>query len=598
MAKGKEFLTNLIIGGKVSPTLAKAINKANEQSKVLKKIGNAGKAIGKATLATATATAAGVVAISKSAIESYAEYEQLVGGSQLMFGDAYSYVAEKDATAYKDVQMSQNEYLQQVNGFATGLKTALGGNEQLAAELSHRIIKAEADVVAATGNTAENVQNAFNGIMKSNYTMLDNLQLGITPTKQGFQDLIKKVNQWNASNGKLTKYTIDNLADCQSALVDYIEMQGLAGYASNEAAGTIQGSLAMTKAAWSNLVTGVADENADMEKLIDNFIESVSALASNLLPKISVILKKIPSLVTGLLPMIPPAIEKLLPAVVNGVNSILAGVGNALPALIGSVVSAMGQIISGTFEKMPTPILIIAGAIAAITAGIKAYNAVVAIKNIMDKVQESGVKKLVVAQIAQNAAFMASPIFWIIAGIVALVAAFVILWNKCEGFRNFFINMWEKIKAVFGGIGAWFGEKFEAVRTAIKPVLDWISDKIEKVSGVFDKVKNFFTGGKTETTVKAYATGGTVTQPHLAIVGDAPETIVPHGNTPRNKALLTEAAKGVGVGIGGNRISITFAPVISGGSGADVRQALKESETEFERKMDEYFRKRGRVSFA
>ena len=247
---------------------------------------------------------------------------------------------------------------------------------------------------------------------------------------------------------------------------------------------------------------------------------------------------------------------------------------------------------------MPTPILIIAGAIAAITAGIKAYNAVVAIKNIMDKVQESGIKKLVVAQIAQNAAFMASPIFWIIAGIVALVAAFVILWNKCEGFRNFFINMWEKIKTVFGGIGAWFGEKFEAVRTAIKPVLDWISEKIEKVKGVFDKVGNFFTGGKSETTVKAYATGGTVTQPHLAIVGDAPETIVPHGNTPRNRTLLTEAAKGVGVNVGGSNVTITYAPVIQGGSGAEVRQALKESETEFERKMDEYFRKRGRVSFA
>ena len=102
MAKGKEFLTNIIIGGKVSPSLAKAINKANEQNKVLKKIGNAGKAIAKATLATGAAAAAGIVALSKSAVESYAEYEQLAGGAQLMFGDAYGYIADKAKNAYKD----------------------------------------------------------------------------------------------------------------------------------------------------------------------------------------------------------------------------------------------------------------------------------------------------------------------------------------------------------------------------------------------------------------------------------------------------------------------------------------------------------------
>ena len=605
----KEFLTNIIIGGKVSPTLAKAINKANEQNKILKKIGNAGKAIGKATLAASTAAAAGIVAVTKSAVDSYAEYEQLVGGSQLMFGDAYSYIADKAKTAYKDVQMSQNEYLQQVNGFATGLKTSLKGNAQAAAELAHKIVVAEADVVAATGNSAENVQNAFNGIMKSNYTMLDNLQLGITPTKQGFQDLITKVNKWNAQNGKMTKYTINNLADCQSALVDYIEMQGLAGYASNEASGTIQGSVAMAKAAWSNLVTGLADENADFDTLLTNFLDSVGKVAENLLPKVSVIIGKIPDMVRGLMPMIPPLVAELLPVAIEGVSSIISGVGAILPELVSTVVSSIGQIISKSFEQMPTPMLIIAGAIAAITAGIAAYNAVVAIKNIIDKVQEKGVKKLVAAQIAQNAAFLASPIFWIIAGIVALVAVFVILWNKCEGFRNFWINLWNvikdsavkvwnKITEVFGGIGGWFKEKFTAVKTAIQPIMDWISGKIEKIKGVFDKVGNFFKGGKSETTIKAYATGGTVTQPHLAIVGDAPETIVPHGNTPRNRALLAEAARGVGGGIGGNNVTVTFAPVIYGGSGSEVRQAIRDSEIEFEQRMRAFMRKEGLVSYA
>lgn len=230
---------------------------------------------------------AGVVAdVGKAAYTSYARYEQLAGGAQLMFGDAYDFVVEKARNAYKTVQMSQNDYLQQVNGFATGLKTALGGNVQAAAELADKVITAEADVVAATGNTQEAVQNAFNGIMKSNYTMLDNLQLGITPTKEGFQQLIDKVNEWNAENGEATAYTIDNLADCQAALVDYIEMQGLAGYAANEAAGTIEGSTASMKAAWQNLATGMADSSADMEGLTKDFVDSVFTAGKNIVPRV------------------------------------------------------------------------------------------------------------------------------------------------------------------------------------------------------------------------------------------------------------------------------------------------------------------------
>lgn len=230
---------------------------------------------------------AGVVAdVGKAAYTSYARYEQLADGAQLMFGDAYDFVAEKARNAYKAVQMSQNDYLQQVNGFATGLKTALGGNVQAAAKLADKVITAEANVVAATGNTQEAVQNAFNGIMKSNYTMLDNLQLGITPTKEGFQQLIDKVNEWNAENGEATSYTIDNLADCQAALVDYIEMQGLAGYAANEAAGTIEGSTASMKAAWQNLATGMADSNADMEGLTKDFVDSVFTAGKNIIPRV------------------------------------------------------------------------------------------------------------------------------------------------------------------------------------------------------------------------------------------------------------------------------------------------------------------------
>ena len=293
------------------------------------------------------AAGAAIVAIGKQAIEQYAEYEQLVGGAELMFGDAYDFVAEKAKNAYSTVQMSQNDYLRQVNGFATGLKTALGGNAQAAAELADKIVNAEADVVAATGASQEMVQNAFNGIMRSNYVMLDNLQLGITPTKEGFQEVIDKVNEWNAANGKATNYVIDNLADAQSALVDYIEMQGLQGYAANEAANTIQGSLASMKGAWENLLTGVADDNADFEGLVSSFVDSLVGVGANIIPRINIVIQGLTQLITqASQTIIPLAVETLL----QNLPSIVAAGMDLIMALVNGILDNIDLLIDCTIE--------------------------------------------------------------------------------------------------------------------------------------------------------------------------------------------------------------------------------------------------------
>lgn len=301
-----------------------------------------------------SAAAGGVAMFAKSSLEAYANYEQLVGGTELLFGEAYDYIVDKSKEAYKTVQMSQNDYLQQVNGFSTGLKTALGGNIQAAAELADRIVNAEADVVAATGQTQEAVQNAFNGIMKSNYTMLDNLQLGITPTKQGFEELIDKVNEWNAANGEATAYQIDNLADCESALVDYIEMQGLAGYAANEAADTIEGSVSAMKAAWANLTVEIAKDDADIDGSISALTESLQSVLGNIIPRAEQVLSGIGSLVSGVAPIIaeeiPNLVTTILPPLLSAATGVINGLSTsireALPSVAESIVSALPDVIS------------------------------------------------------------------------------------------------------------------------------------------------------------------------------------------------------------------------------------------------------------
>lgn len=306
------------------------------------------KLAGKAIAAVST----GISFLAKSSLSQFAEYEQLVGGAQLMFGDAYDTVAANAENAYKNVQMSQNEYLTQVNGFATGLKTALGGNAQAAAELADRIITAEADVVAATGASQESVQNAFNGIMKNNYTMLDNLQLGIAPTKEGFESLIDSVNAWNAENGRMTEYTIDNLADCQSALVDYIEMQGLSGYAAGEAADTIQGSVASMKSAWKDLMTAFADENADLETKIDNLVTSAGNVYQNIEPRIIQVVQGIADFANLVVPKIIDTIGANAPMLLEAAVSIVGTLAEALISNLPTLLAAALEILVSLAESM------------------------------------------------------------------------------------------------------------------------------------------------------------------------------------------------------------------------------------------------------
>ena len=326
-----------------------ALDAAMKRAEKAKKAVVAGaKLAGKAIAGVAT----GISFLTKSSMSQYAEYEQLVGGAQLMFGDAYDTVAKNAENAYKRVQMSQNEYLTQVNGFATGLKTALDGNAQAAAELADKIITAEADVVAATGAAQEAVQNAFNGIMKSNYTMLDNLQLGITPTKEGFESLIDKVNDWNAENGRTTEYTIDNLADCQSALVDYIEMQGLAGYAANEAADTIQGSVASMKSAWKDLMTAFANEEADLESKIDNLVTSAGNVYQNIEPRIIKVIDGIADFANLVVPKIIDTIGANAPMLLEAAVSIVGTLAGALISNLPTLLTAALELVTSLAESV------------------------------------------------------------------------------------------------------------------------------------------------------------------------------------------------------------------------------------------------------
>lgn len=325
----------------------------DKASKGLSKFKGVAKGVGAGlaagvTVAVAAATGA-LIDLSKQSLQSRADLEQNLGGTKLLFGDAADFIEKKSKEAYKSAGMSANEYLHQVNGFAVGLKTAMGGNEKAAAQLADKIITAEADIVAATGNSQEAVQNAFNGIMKGNYTMLDNLQLGITPTKAGMQEVIDKVNEWNKAQGHATQYQMGNYADMQAALVDYVEMQGLAGYSAREAGDTITGSISAAKSAFENFLTGVTPAK--------DVVESVVTAAKNIGKELLKILPDLASglieLINGLIPYIPGAIKTLIPVLINAAIELTKGIVAALPSIINALLVGLIEIVSALADALP-----------------------------------------------------------------------------------------------------------------------------------------------------------------------------------------------------------------------------------------------------
>lgn len=196
-----------------------------------------------------------------------------------------------------------------------------------------------------------------------------------------------------------------------------------------------------------------------------------------------------------------------------------------------------------------------------------------------------------------------------ITGLISfLMPAFQGLLTILQNVINFITNIftanwsaaWQNVTNIFGTI---WGGIVGLVKGPINAVIGIINSAIGAINSISVTIPDWvpLVGGQTLgfniPQIPMLATGGTIEQPMLAVVGDAPETIVPHGNTPRNRALLGEAAAGVGASIGGTVVN--FNVTISGGAdAASVTQGLLDAEDELERRLDAYFAKKARLSFA
>ena len=354
-------------------SLKNAKSSASGLTGLFGKVGSAASTVGKGIFTVATnvakvsvaATTAGAAAVSTLtglAINSYADYEQLVGGVETLYKTSADKVRQYAADAYKTAGLSANEYMNTATTFAAALVSSLGGDTEQAAELANTAISDMSDNANKMGTNISSIQDAYNGFAKQNYTMLDNLKLGYGGTKTEMERLIDDANKLNAAQGKATNYTIDSYADVVSAIHDVQNAMGITGTTAKEASTTIQGSINATKSAWSNLVTGIADDNANFEQLISNFVDSATTAASNIIPRIEVALngaaKLIESLVPPIMAELPSLIETVLPqlaqSAVNIVQTLVTGISANAAQLIDSAIQIITVLCNGIYQMMPT----------------------------------------------------------------------------------------------------------------------------------------------------------------------------------------------------------------------------------------------------
>lgn len=337
-------------------------------SGLLSGLGTVANGVGAVAAAGMTALTGAVTAIGGAALSAYADYEQLVGGVDTLFGSASGQLQAYAADAYKTCGMSANQYMTQATSFAASLVSSCGGDVAKAADYANMAMGDMSDNVNKMGSNMVDVQNAYQGFAKQNYTMLDNLKLGYGGTKEEMQRLIADANKLREAQGKNADLTIDSYADVVEAIHTVQENMGITGTTAKEAATTISGSIGMAKAAWENFITGLGRDDVDFSQLTEQLLTSIGAVATNVAPRVAQIgegiIQAFPTVLAGLGAVLAPIVSEALATAWNIAVQALAGIGIHLPEVdasqilsafqtVADVASTVVGVVRSAFEAVP-----------------------------------------------------------------------------------------------------------------------------------------------------------------------------------------------------------------------------------------------------
>lgn len=269
--------------------------------------------------------------------------------------------------AYKTAGLSANEYMETVTGFSASLISSLGGDTEKAAEYANMAITDMSDNANKMGSDMASIQNAYSGFAKQNYTMLDNLKLGYGGTKEEMQRLLEDAEKLSG-----VKYDISSYSDIIDAIHVIQTEMDITGTTAKEAEATISGSIGMLKSSFQNLITGLGDADADIDKLCDNVVNSFNSVVKNITPVVRNLAKTVPNALEGILDAIAPLLPELLEMGVGLFEALLSGFTSVLPELMNTAASLVTTLVQGIIEALPLVVEAAAQFITTLVQGIAA----------------------------------------------------------------------------------------------------------------------------------------------------------------------------------------------------------------------------------
>lgn len=338
-------------------------------SKISHSLGNGLKTAAKVGTAAVGTAMSGIAALTTAGIKSFAEYEQLAGGAQKIFDEMdYSKIEQDAQNAYKTLNISANQYLATINDVGATFAATMG--DEAGYLTAQRGLQAIADYASGTGKNVDALSEKFTLITRStsSYQSIADQFSGILPATS--KDFLKQAQASGFLSTKYKELTKVPVAEYQQALSKMLEKGvddlGLAGNTAAETANTITGSLAASKAAWSNLVAGFADDNADFEVLVGNFIETLvgdgqgnGGVINNIIPRVEIAMQGAGKMIEKLMPIIidtvPQIVTEWLPKILKSGISIVSSIYNGIKENKSAIIDGAMETVWSLIDTITDP---------------------------------------------------------------------------------------------------------------------------------------------------------------------------------------------------------------------------------------------------
>lgn len=416
-----------------------------------------------------------LLGLGKDALQGVADLEQNIGGVETLFKDSADTVIENSKKAYTTAGIDANKYMEQITSFSASLLQSLGGDTAEAAKVGDMAIQDMADNSNKFGTAIENIQNAYQGFAKQNYTMLDNLKLGYGGTKTEMERLLADAEKISG-----VKYDISNLNDVFNAIHVIQEELDITGTTAKEASTTISGSINSAKSAFSNFLSGAGG----IEEVISTFTTAGTNISNAIVKMAPQIITGITTLLNNLVPLISPLLQAILPALIQGTSTLIMGLVQALPGIIQILMGMLPTIIQELANMLPVILTSLIQGLVMIIQEL-ANQLPTLIPVIIDAILST------IPMLIDNLPLFIEAGFKLLGGLIAgilnalpilLARAGEIVVDLVEYFKGMPKMMWDCGKDLIQGL--WNG---------IKSAKDWVLDKIAGIgNSIMKKIKGIF----------------------------------------------------------------------------------------------------------